>query len=96
MRKLPLDVIQQIKDVKDYEDIEKFFIDTDPMDKTFTRDSVENDIVMGLLLGTREGGILPPNHLLTRMIDQVQFAFFNYRRKIHDLEIELHELKEEK
>lgn len=96
MRKLPLDFIQRIKDTKNYEELEEFFIDTDPMDKTFSRDSVENNIIEGLFLGTREGGVLPPNIILQRMIDQIQWSFFNYKKKIYDLENELHELKEEK
>ena len=96
MRKLPLDYIQQIKDTKNYEELEEFIHDPDPGDKNFSRDTVENYIIEGLFLGTREGGLNPPNIILQRMIDQVQFAFFNYRRKIYNLEMELLELKEDK
>jgi hypothetical protein len=96
LRKLPLDVIQQIKDTKDYEDIEKFFINPEPGDESFNGDYVQDLVVQGLFLGTRKGGLLPPNHLLTRMIDQILWSLFSYRKKVHDLTVELHELKEKK
>lgn len=96
LRKLPLDVIQQIKDTKDYEDIEEFFINPEPEDESFTGDYVQDLVVEGLFLGTKEGGIIPPNILLRRMIDQIQWSFFNYKKKVHDLTMEIQKLKEKK